>query len=216
MYMSLFLRSGKLKINNSGISLLYLQELKNFIPIPFICTKYKKVNWFSLFIYTYIFSHFHNVDKLSWYTLYFDMSLYVCFYFANSFYFHIMIHVISKKWKKYQTEKLENTLYVYICKLEKIYHILLFIITKWIIFHQCHLFPQSGKALMIYITSRNCKVSLFPRRGKNEVIPCIYLYIWFYFHELQSVAPTPFIHIWFSLMFYISPMYFISTKRKKL
>ena len=31
---------------------------------------------------------------------------------------------------------------------------------------------------MIYITSINCKVSLFPRSGKNEVILCICVFIY--------------------------------------
>ena len=35
---------------------------------------------------------------------------------------------------------------------------------------------RSGKTLMIYITSRNCEMSLFPESGKNEVIFCLYLY----------------------------------------
>ena len=60
-------------------------------------------------------------------------------------------------------------------------------ITIMIIFHQCHLFTRSGKTLMNYFTSRNCKVSLFSRCGKNEVNFCIYLYIWFYFHKVQNI-----------------------------
>ena len=34
-------------------------------------------------------------------------------------------------------------------------------------FHRCHFFTGSEETLMIYTTSRNCKVSLFPRNGKN-------------------------------------------------
>ena len=41
-------------------------------------------------------------------------------------------------------------------------------ITIMIIFHQCHLFTRSGKTLMNYFTSRNCKVSLFPRCGQMK------------------------------------------------
>ena len=70
----------------------------------------------------------------------------------------------------------------------KYIYIFLFIITKWILFHQCHLFTRSEKTLISYINSRNCKVSLFPRSGKHEVIFCIYWYIWFYFHEGQNIA----------------------------
>ena len=37
------------------------------------------------------------------------MSLYFCFYFANPFYFHVMIHITSKKLKKKKIAKLKNT-----------------------------------------------------------------------------------------------------------
>ena len=70
----------------------------------------------------------------------------------------------------------------------KYIYIFLFIITKWILFHQCHLLTRSEKTLISYINCRNCKVSLFPRSGKHEVIFCIYWYIWFYFHEGQNIA----------------------------
>ena len=62
-------------------------------------------------------------------------------------------------------------LYLYIC---------LFIITKPIIISPMpfvYTKTRNGKTLLIKITSRSCKVSLFPRSRKNEVIFCICLYI---------------------------------------
>ena len=50
-----------------------------------------------------------------------------------------------------------------------------FVYTKWKNFNDLYYF-------------QNCKVSLFPRSGKNEVIFCIYLYIPFYFHEVQHIT----------------------------
>ena len=120
-----------------------------------------------------------------------------------------------------RSEHIWPLIYIYVYKHTYIYiyiyiYIYLLIVASWIAFHQCHLSPQTGKTLMIYITSKNCKVSLFRRSGKSEVLFCTYLYIWFYFHEVQSIAPTPFIQIWLFFSLFISPMHFTSTRRKIL
>ena len=98
--------------------------------------------------------------------------------------------------------------------------IILFIITKWFIFHWCYLFTESGKTLMIYITFRNCEVP-FPRsrtKWSNFLYLFIYLILFprstkdctytFYSHEVKIIT-------WFFWLLYISPMDFISTKWKK-
>ena len=48
------------------------------------------------------------------------------------------------------------------------------------------LFPRSRKTLMIYITFRNCKVAL-------KKCKYLFTHLMFYFHEVQSIARTPFL-----------------------
>ena len=54
------------------------------------------------FLYFFIhifFSHFHNVEKLNWYISIFWYIFIFLFLFANPFYFHVTIHISSKKLK---------------------------------------------------------------------------------------------------------------------
>ena len=134
-------------------------------------------NGVIFFVSLHIWFHFHQVENVSALPLFPQStkksSNFLHFLICIYIYIYILCYIY-----------IYYVIYIYILHIYIIYY--LFIITKWIMFYQCYLFTPDGKTLMIYITFRNCTVSVFPRSGKNEVILCIYLYIWFYFHEMQK------------------------------
>ena len=101
MYMSLFLRSGNNEINNSGISLHIWFYFHEFYQILYQLLSFTRSTR-NLTDFLYFFIHIFFPSSTMWKDwinifLYIDISLYFCFYFANPFDFHVIIHVTSKK-----------------------------------------------------------------------------------------------------------------------
>ena len=138
------------------------------------------------------------------------MSLYFCFYFANPFYFHVMIHITSKKLKK----KKQRNLRILI-----------------------HSFLHGGKKWSNFLCFSTYLIS-FSRRAKKlsnffhfisvyqiytYIIYNIYIYLYIYlilYIQIDTdINIYIYIHIYISFHYhkveYISPMPFISKKWKK-
>ena len=87
--MSLFLQSEKNEVILVSLYTLDFISAKCKILYQFLLfpQSTKNLTVFSLFLYTYLCSHFHNVEKLNWFYFYFIY----CSYFGNLFYFQKMV-----------------------------------------------------------------------------------------------------------------------------
>ena len=141
-----------------------IQKLEN----AFIYAKWKKWSYFLCFsAYLISFPSSGKCFSIAFISTKYKKSSNFL-HFLICIYIYIYIYILCYIYIYY-------VIYIYILHIYIIYY--LFIITKWIMFYQCYLFTPDGKTLMIYITFRNCTVSVFPQSGKNEVILCIYFYI---------------------------------------
>ena len=118
--MSLFLRSGKNEVIPVSHYIFYIFD--------FISTKCKIMYQFLLFprsirnLTDFLYFFTHKFVQISTISKSWIDSLYIFIFlilFHQSVLLPQMIHISSKKWKKYQIKKLENTFNVYFRKMEK-------------------------------------------------------------------------------------------------